>query len=161
MLRRFACALLALCFSAMVQAQVVDESGGIVQAVERAVLVSQPLEASAQRSAAAVEAPSSAPNRLWATDAEAVWAIAQKLRLAVGVVKGAYPRNAKVVLEAALFPTGRTLFARIAKSSGFRALDQQVLHALQRAEPLPVPPSVAEADAVQIIRLVYSPYVKR
>ena len=95
--------------------------------------------------------------RAWRSDAEAMSAIALKLRVAVGAVKTRYPRNAQVVLEAALFPNGRVLFPRVARSSGDKALDERVLRALRRAEPLPVPPSVSEGDAAQIIRLVFRP----
>lgn len=94
------------------------------------------------------------------TDAEVMQAIGQKLRREVGELKGSFTPQTKVVIEAALFPTGRALFARVASSSGNKALDQQVLSAFRRAEPFPVPPSVREADSYQLIKLVFRPWTK-
>lgn len=124
--------------------------------VERAVLQSTPLDESRAETALAEVEPGAA--REWRTDAEAMYAIARKLRFEVGAVQGSYPRNVQVVLEAALFPNGRVLFPRIARSSGYKALDERVLRALRRAEPLPVPPSVTAGDAAQVIRLVFRPF---
>ncbi|MBS1209450.1 MAG: TonB terminal [Proteobacteria bacterium] len=88
-------------------------------------------------------------------------AISAKLRANLILPKGKFPKDAEVVIEAALTPGGRTIGARVARSSGHPALDKSVLAALRRAEPLPVPGSIREADTSQTIKLVFRPLQPR
>ncbi|KAF7599286.1 MAG: hypothetical protein CGU28_05925 [Candidatus Dactylopiibacterium carminicum] len=144
--------------SGLVQAQWLDEGqeslGPLVpgEPVERVLFDSRPVGEGSD------EAPPSEALARRQADSEALVAISRKLRLHVGKLAADYPRNAEVVIEAALFPNGRALFPRVARSSGYKALDEAVLQALRRAEPLPVPPSMIEADAGQLIRLVFRPH---
>jgi len=91
------------------------------------------------------------------SDAAVARAISAKLRANLLLPKGKYPKEAEVVIEAALTPGGRTMGARVARSSGYAALDKAVLAALRRAEPLPVPSSIRESDSSQTIKLVFRP----
>lgn len=83
--------------------------------------------------------------------------ISEKLRVNLVLPKGKFQKNAEVAIEAALTPKGRVLGPRIARSSGSKPLDNAVLVALRRAEPLPVPRSIRESDSTQTIKLVFRP----
>ncbi len=151
--------LLCCClFAGLAQAQWFEERqedlGPLVPGapVERVLLDSAPVGATDE---AMADPAAYARQR---ADTEALTAISRKIRLFMGKSAAAYPRQAEVTIEAALFPNGRALFPRVARSSGNRELDQAVLQALRRAEPLPVPPSMIEADAGQLIRLVFRPH---
>jgi len=91
------------------------------------------------------------------SDAAVARAISGKLRANLVLPKGKFPKDAEVVIEAALTPGGRTIGARVARSSSYPVLDKAVLAALHRAEPLPVPSSIRESGSVQTIKLVFRP----
>lgn len=93
-----------------------------------------------------------------ASDAMVGRAIANKLRANLVLPRGSYPKSAAVTLEAALTPKGAVLGARVARSSGYKTLDEAVLKALRRAEPLPVTRSIRESDSLQRINLVFRPF---
>lgn len=83
--------------------------------------------------------------------------ISNKLRAHLRLPKGVFPKNAEVVIEAALAPNGNVLAPRVARSSGYKSLDEAVLRALQKSQPLPVPAGVRDADQSMPIRLVFRP----
>lgn len=93
-----------------------------------------------------------------ASDAMIGRAIANKLRANLVMPRGSYPKNAAVTLEAALTPHGAVLGARVARSSGYKAVDEAVLKALRRAEPLPVTQTMRDSDSLQRINLVFRPF---
>jgi protein TonB len=70
-----------------------------------------------------------------------------------------YPREARmrnqegvVAVRFRLDESGHVLAASIARSSGFPALDDEVLQLLRRAEPLPPPPGGEPIEIVAPIR---------
>ena len=95
------------------------------------------------------------------SDAVVVRQISDKLRRNLKLPKGSFPKTAEVTLEAMLAPTGNVLGPRIARTSGYKALDQAVLAALKRAQPLPVTASIKESDTSQALRLVFRPLAAR
>ncbi|MDP5241035.1 TonB family protein [Uliginosibacterium sp. 31-16] len=99
----------------------------------------------------------------WQNVSDAVVArqISDKLRRNLKLPKGSFPKTAEVTLEAVLAPTGYVLGPRIARTSGYKALDQAVLAALKRAQPLPVTASIKESDTSQTLRLVFRPLAAR
>lgn len=92
------------------------------------------------------------------SDAAVARAIASKLRANLVLPRGSFPRTASVTLEAMLTPRGAVLGARVSRSSGFKAVDEAVLKALRRAEPLPVTQAMIDSDSLQRIALVFRPF---
>lgn len=92
-----------------------------------------------------------------ASDADVVRAISEKLRHNLKVPRGVFPKTAEVTVEAMLAPSGHIMSPRVAKSSGYKALDAAVLRALSRAQPLPVTRAMRESGASQRLKLRFRP----
>lgn len=92
------------------------------------------------------------------SDAAVARAISNKLRANLAMPRTAFPKNAAVTLEAMLAPNGTVFGARVTKGSGYKALDEAVLKALRRAEPLPVTQAMRDTDSLQRITLVFRPF---
>lgn len=56
-----------------------------------------------------------------------------------------------VMLRFTMDRTGRVLTAKIDKSSGYDALDQETLDLIARAQPLPAPPAEMSANPIELI----------
>jgi len=56
-----------------------------------------------------------------------------------------------VLLRFTMDRDGKVLTAKIEKSSGYDALDQEALAAIQRAQPLPIPPAEVPSNTIELI----------
>lgn len=92
-----------------------------------------------------------------ASDADVVRSISDRLRRNLKLPRGNFPRKAEVTVEAMLAPNGYLMSPRIARSSGYKALDEAVLTALKRAQPLPVTSAMREQDQSQLLKLRFRP----
>jgi periplasmic protein TonB len=83
----------------------------------------------------------SPPNADYGTsNAEPSWETALLNRVAQSKHAPVSAQHGVVLLHFTMDRDGKVLTAKIEKSSGFDALDQEALAALQRAQPLPIPP---------------------
>lgn len=92
-----------------------------------------------------------------ASDADVARAISDRLRRNLRLPHGNFPRLAEVTVETMLAPNGYIMSPRIARSSGYKALDEAVLAAMKRAQPLPVTRAMREQDNSQLLRLRFRP----
>ncbi|MEN3112838.1 TonB family protein [Uliginosibacterium paludis] len=96
-----------------------------------------------------------------ASGADIVRAISDRVRRNIRLPRGSkFPPHAEVTIETMLSPRGYVMSPRVARSSGYKALDQAVMDALRRAQPLPVTPAMREKDASELLRLRFRPAQK-
>lgn len=93
-----------------------------------------------------------------ASDADVARSISDRLRRNLKLPHGNFPRKAEVTVEAMLAPNGYLMSPRVARSSGYKALDEAVLGALRRAQPLPVTRAMREHDNAQLLKLRFRPF---
>lgn len=91
------------------------------------------------------------------SDADVARAISDRLRRNLRLPRGSFPRQAEVTVETMLAPNGYIMSPRIARSSGYKALDEAVMDAMKRAQPLPVTRAMREQDNSQLLRLRFRP----
>ncbi len=88
-------------------------------------------------------------------------AISDRVRRNIRLPRGSqFPAHAEVTIETMLSPRGYVMSPRVARSSGYKALDQAVLDALRRAQPLPVTPAMRETDSSEMLKLRFRPAQK-
>jgi len=94
------------------------------------------------------------PNADFGTsNAEPTWETALLTRLdqAKHMPPAAAKQHGVVLLRFTMDRDGKVLAAKIEKSSGFDALDQEALAALQRIQPLPIPPAEVTGNTLDLI----------
>jgi periplasmic protein TonB len=92
------------------------------------------------------------PNADFGTsNAEPTWETALLNRLAQAKHVPAEPAHGVVLLRFKMDRDGKVLEAKIEKSAGSDAMDQEALAALQRAQPLPVPPPEVPGNPLELI----------
>jgi protein TonB len=93
-----------------------------------------------------------------APEADIGRAISDRVRRNIRLPHGTrFPAHAEVTIETMLSPRGYVMSPRVARSSGYKALDQAVIDALRRAQPLPVTPAMREKDTSEMLRLRFRP----
>ena len=95
--------------------------------------------------------PSPPDARPGSSNARPTWETALLNRLAEARHTPAPAARGVVLLRFTMDRNGKVLGAAIEKSSGNDALDQEALAALQRAQPLPLPPAEIPGDTLDLI----------
>ena len=78
----------------------------------------------------------------------------RKARLVLDLVRGRDVDDALAMLRFSMTRAGVVMSFRLERSSGHRALDQETLDLIQRAQPLPaLPPEVAQEVIELVVRV--------
>ena len=128
----------------------------ITMPVPEVDIATQPPSSMAVALPAAPVTPAPTPgNPATPSKAAATW---QGLLLARLEQAKRYPQSARfrhqqgvVLLRFAMDRDGKVLRAAIEKTSGYEALDQEVLALIQRAQPLPKPPADVPGAAIELV----------